>query len=220
MRPSRRSPTREPMARSRRSASGRPRRRCQDRSCPSAGEGGRPAALDRRGLVGREVVTDRVDGQASSHRLVDVGEKPLELDRAVTGSHLGDDVAGGHVQHGVQVGRAVGGAVVGAPLGTRTAAAGSVRCGSPPTPASSPRRRAPGPAWGGLRYSPTMSWALSTNCGRSTASRFGYRPRQPRLRATCCQRRAWRPPAHAAHAGVVDGGRRGAGPRRRRRSPA
>jgi class 3 adenylate cyclase len=78
---------------------------------------GHQPAPDGGRLVGRGVVADHVDGQVSRHRLVDVGEEPPELHRAVAGGHLGDDGAGGNVQGGVQVGGAVAGVVMGLPLG-------------------------------------------------------------------------------------------------------
>jgi hypothetical protein len=115
--------------------------------------------------VGRAVVADHLHDQPGRHRLVDAGEKPLELDGAVAGGHLGDDVAGGHVERGVQVGDPVADVVVGGSLWVPGSSGriGAVRSSAcTPVFSSTQSTRA---AWGGFRYSPTMSRTFSRNCG-------------------------------------------------------
>ena len=65
--------------------------------------------VDGGGLVGGGVVADHVHLQLGGDLGVDAGQEPLELDGAVAGGQLGDDLAGGDVQGGVQVGGAVAG---------------------------------------------------------------------------------------------------------------
>src|SRR5205823_4159368 len=82
-----------------------------------------------RGLVGGGVVHDHVDVQLRRDVLVDQVQEPAELLGPVPGGEIGDDVAGGNIEGGVQVGDAVPDVVVG--LALRDARPkGQDRCGA------------------------------------------------------------------------------------------
>jgi hypothetical protein len=59
----------------------------------------------------------RVHPKVGGHATVQLNQEPLELDDAVAGGQLRDDLARGDIQGGIQVGRPVAGVVVGGPLG-------------------------------------------------------------------------------------------------------
>jgi len=73
--------------------------------------------LDRGGLVSAVVVADHVDVQRLRHRLVDRGQKLLELGRAVPAVQVADDGPVGDVERREQAGDAVALVVMGATLG-------------------------------------------------------------------------------------------------------
>ena len=73
--------------------------------------------VDRRGLVGGEVVADQVHVQVGGNGLVDGDQELLELHRPVPAVQLGDHRAVGDVERREQAGDAVAGVIVGAPLG-------------------------------------------------------------------------------------------------------
>jgi len=66
--------------------------------------------------VGGGVVADHVHPKVDWHPAIELDQEALELDGAVVGGQLGDDLGRGDVQGGVQVGGAVADIVVGGPL--------------------------------------------------------------------------------------------------------
>ena len=78
---------------------------------------GQQPPVHRRGLVRGQVVADHVDGQAGLDLPVELVQEVAEVDGAVLGGQVADDLAGGGVQRGEQVDGAVPDVVVAAPLG-------------------------------------------------------------------------------------------------------
>jgi hypothetical protein len=129
------------------------------------------------------VVADHVDVQSGRDLGVDPVQEPLELDGAVAGGHLGDDLAGSHIHGGVQVGRAVAEVVVGGLLegaGQQRQDRGGAVQGLHLGLSSTHSTRA---ASGGFRDSPTTSRTLSMNCGSvdslKVSIRCGLSPNAP-----------------------------------------
>ena len=60
-------------------------------------------ALDRGSLAGRGVLEHDVDVEVGRHRALDQVEEAAEVLGAVTGGHLGDHLAAGEVEGGVEV---------------------------------------------------------------------------------------------------------------------
>ena len=74
-------------------------------------------SLDRFGLLSGVVVDDDVHVQVGGDAVVDQIQEPPKLLGAMPWRHVGDHVAGGDIQRGVQVGGAMPAVVVGTPLG-------------------------------------------------------------------------------------------------------
>jgi hypothetical protein len=142
-----------------------------------------------------------VHGKLGWDGVVDAGQKAAELDGAVPAGQIGDHLARGHIQGGVQVGGAMAGVVMGGPLGVpgSSGSTGAVRSSACTWVFSSTHRTRA--AWGGLRYSPTMSRTLSMNCGSveslNASVRCGLSPNARQIRhdpAALGQRLAGGPP--------------------------
>src|SRR5947208_3447707 len=73
-------------------------------------------ALDRRRLVGRGVVEHNMHVEMSRHRGLDQVEETAELLRPMPWRHLGEHLAGGDVERGVEIGGAVADVVVALPF--------------------------------------------------------------------------------------------------------
>ena len=74
-------------------------------------------AMDLGCLVGRGVVDHHMDVEVFGHAAVDQVQETSELEGAVALGHVGDDLARGDVECGVEIGGAASHVVVGAPFG-------------------------------------------------------------------------------------------------------
>jgi hypothetical protein len=74
-------------------------------------------AMDLGCLVGRGVVDHHMDVEVVGHTAIDQIQEPSELNGPVAFGHVGDDLARGDVESGVEIGGATSHVVVGAPFG-------------------------------------------------------------------------------------------------------